>query len=50
MARELIKYNSKVIKEVISFSKILRETDTKEDIVRIIEGRLKDRPPNDNDV
>ncbi len=43
MARELIKYNSKVIKEVISFSKILRETDTKEDIVRIIEDRMKHR-------
>ncbi len=41
MARELIKYNSKVIKEVISFSKILRETDTREDIVRIIEDRMK---------
>lgn len=50
MARELIKYNSKSIKEVIGFSKILRETDTKEDIVRIIEGRMKDRPPNDNVV
>jgi len=50
MARELIKYNSKVIKEVISFSKILRETDTKEDIVRIIEERMKYRPPNNIDV
>ena len=50
MARELIKYNSKVIKEVISFSKILRETDTKEDIVRIIEDRMKQRPPNNTDV
>jgi hypothetical protein len=43
MARELIKYNSKVIKEVISFSRMLRETDTKEDIVRIIEDRMKHR-------
>ncbi len=50
MARELIKYNSKVIKEVISFSKILRETDTKEDIVRIIEDRMKQRPPDNIDV
>ena len=50
MARELIKYNSKVIKEVISFSKILRETDTKEDIVRIIEDRMKQRPTNNTDV
>jgi hypothetical protein len=50
MARELIKYNSKVIKEVISFSKILRETDTREDIVRKIEGRMKYGPSNDNDV
>ncbi len=50
MARELIKHNSKVIKEVIRFSKILRETDTKEDIVRIIEDRMKQRPPNDTDV
>ena len=50
MARELIKYNSKVIKEVISFSKVLRETDTKEDIVRTIEDRIKDRPLNDTDA
>jgi hypothetical protein len=46
MARELLKHNSKVIKEVINFSKILRETDTKEDIVRIIEDRMGYRPPN----
>ena len=50
MARELIKYNSKVIKEVISFSKVLRGTDTKEDIVRIIKDRMKDIPLNDTDA
>lgn len=47
IANELIKHNIKDIKEVIFFSKIVREYDTREDIVRIIEGRVEHRSPKD---
>ncbi|MGD9533378.1 MAG: hypothetical protein AB7V56_06380 [Candidatus Nitrosocosmicus sp.] len=50
MANELVKLDIKDIREVIFISKVLRETDTKEDIVRIINARVKCMPSKDADM
>ena len=47
MAQQLLKHNIKDIKEVIFLRNILRETDTKEDIVRIVNSRIELRTPKD---